>query len=79
MALTRDVEHRLRNHLQTVGIENFHDSDRDVMELFAAIGRAREALNKRQADHEIGILKSCSDHTALAVIRDIRRALEGEA
>jgi hypothetical protein len=79
LALTRVLEYRLRNHLQTIGIENLHDSEWDVIQLLAVLGRIRKALDDEKRIREERDPRSLPDHEVLRFIKQIRSTLEGEA
>jgi len=79
MALTKDAEARIRDHFDLIGADNLHDVDQDMISVLAALNRVREVLHKRVMFHENADHKSMSDHEALRVVKEVRRALEGEA
>jgi hypothetical protein len=79
LALTRVLEYRLRNHLQTIGIENLHDSEWDVIQLLAILGRIRKVLDDEKCIREERDPRSASDNEVLDFIKRIRSTLEGEA
>lgn len=79
MPPTKDAEARLREQLDTIGEANWHPWERQADTLLKAVERVREALTKRYNRHENVDCKKMSDHEALHVVKEIRRALEGEA
>jgi hypothetical protein len=78
MPLTKEVEARLRDHMETIGESNLHPSDRDVIVLLDAVLRIRGALLDLETQAKAGCPMNLSDHSAMRVVKAIRKALEGE-